>query len=357
MDLVVLNTNFEAQTVLDTYSSFIWTDRYNECGDFEIFTRMNNEILNELKEGYYLRQKGSNHLMIIEDFLIDSDVEDGDTLTITGRSLESILDRRIVWGQKTISGNLQNGIQTLLNENVISPSNANRKIDNFIFKASTDPVITALTIEAQYTGDNLYEVIRAICTERDIGFRVTLDDSNHFVFELYSGVDRSYDQTDNPYVIFSPKFDNLLTSNYSETNSSYKNVTLVGGEGEGSARKYTAVGDVAGLQRKELFTDARDISSNGENETTLSTSEYTELLRQRGKEKLAENAEVVSFEGQAETSSMFIYGQDFSIGDIVQIEDNYGHEVQARILEIVTSESDNGLSVYPTFSMIQEKGE
>lgn len=357
MDLTILNTKFEAQTVLDTYSSFIWTDRYNECGDFEIYTRMNDTILSTIKEGYYLRQKGSDHLMIIEDFLIDSDIEEGDTLTITGRSLESILDRRIVWGQKTISGNLQNGIQTLLNENVISPSNANRKIDNFIFKASTDPVITALTIEAQYTGDNLYEVIKTICTERDIGFRVTLDDSNNFVFELYSGVDRSYEQTNNPYVIFSPKYDNLLTSNYSETNSALKNVTLVGGEGEGSARKYTAVGDTSGLERRELFTDARDISSSEESGTTLSSSEYTELLRQRGKEKLAENVEVVSFEGQAETSSMFIYGQDFSIGDIVQIEDNYGHEVQARILEIVTSESDNGLSVYPTFSMIQEKGE
>lgn len=357
MDLVILNTKLEAQTILDTYSSLIWTDRYNEYGDFEIYTRMNQTILDYIKAGYYLRRNGSDHVMIIEDFLINSDVEDGDTLTITGRSLESILDRRIIWGQKTLNGNLQNGIETLLNECIISPSNADRKIDNFIFKSSDDPAITELTIQAQYTGDNLYEVIKNICLERDLGFRVTLDENNQFVFELYFGADRSYDQTVYPYVIFSPKFDNLVTSNYVENKSSYKNVTLVGGEGEGSARKYATVGDTVGLERREIFTDARDISSNGENNVTLSSSEYTELLLQRGKEKLSEVSEDVSFEGEAETTSMFVYGKDFFNGDIIQIEDGYGHAERARILEVVTSEEEGGVSVYPTFSMIKEKGE
>ncbi len=53
-----------------------------------------------------------------------------------------------------------------------------------------------------------------------------------FVFELYAGFDRSYDQTENPYVIFSPKFENIINSNYIESKASLKTVTLVGGEGE-----------------------------------------------------------------------------------------------------------------------------
>lgn len=183
-------------------------------------------------------------------------------VTVTGRSLESILDRRIVWGQKLLSGNLQNGIKTLLNENVISPSDSNRKIPNFIFKESTDPAITKLKLEAQYTGDNLYDVIQKICEEQGIGFKITLNDEKQFVFELYAGSDRSYDQTENPYVIFSPKFENIINSNYIESKASLKTVTLVGGEGEGADRRYTTVGGGSGLNRRELFTDARDISSN-----------------------------------------------------------------------------------------------
>lgn len=137
-----------------------------------------------------------------EKIQITSDTEDGNHVTVTGRSLESILDRRIVWGQKLLSGNLQNGIKTLLNENVISPSDSNRKIPNFIFKESTDPAITKLKLEAQYTGDNLYDVIQKICEEQGIGFKITLNDEKQFVFELYAGSDRSYDQTENPTLYF-----------------------------------------------------------------------------------------------------------------------------------------------------------
>ncbi len=354
MDLFVLDADLNEILVLDTYESFIWTERYQEYGDFELYTPMTDDILSYIQQDYYLMKRDSDHLMIIEKLKIDTDVEDGNHLTVTGRSLESILDRRIVWKQKTISGNLQNGIKTLLNENIISPSNSDRKIDNFIFEASTDTAITSLTIEAQYTGDNLYDVITGICSERGIGFKVTLNDSKQFVFKLYAGTDHSYDQTENPFVIFSPNFENIINSNYIESKQALKNVTLIGGEGEGSERTYATIGSGSGLSRRELFTDARDISSDTD-DGTLSASEYTALLQQRGSEKLAENTEVVSFEGEIDSITMFKYGEDFTIGDIVQVANEYGHETKARILEFVTSEDSSGSSTYPTFSTITDE--
>lgn len=356
MDLTVLNTNLDAVSIVDAYESFIWTDRYYKYGDFELYAAMRDGILNYIRQDYYLQSRDSEHVMIIEKLLISSDVEDGNHITITGRSLESILDRRIIWGQKTLSGNLQNGIKTLLNESVISPADKNRKIDNFIFEESTDPAITKLTIEAQYTGDNLYDVIQKICEERNIGFKVVLNDKKQFVFKLYAGTNRSYDQTEVPYVVFSPNFENIINSNYVESKSSLKNITLVGGEGEGAARKYTTVGSGSGLNRRELFTDARDISSDIGNGNVLTDAEYTAQLKQRGKEKLAENTDITSFEGQVETTVMFKYGEDFFNGDVVQIANEYGHETTARILEIVISENEEGTSVYPTFKTITEEG-
>ena len=47
----------------------------------------------------------------------------------------------------------------------------------------------------------------------------------------------SFSQTERPPVIFSPSFDNLIKSKYIESTKTYKNVGLVAGEGEGSARK------------------------------------------------------------------------------------------------------------------------
>lgn len=488
MDLFVLDTSLNQIAVLDTYKSLIWTERYNEYGDFEIVTPVTSNLLSVLKQDYYLEHRDTDRTMILEKILINTDIEDGNTMTITGRSLESILLRRIVWGQRTIKGNLQNGIKTLLDENVISPTKPERKISNFVFQASTDPKITSLEIDAQYTGDNLYDIISSLCSERGIGFSIIRNEQNQFVFSLYSGTDRSYDQVENPYVVFSPGFENIINSNYMESKSALKNVTLVGGEGEGSARRYTAVGNLSGLDRRELFTDARDLSSdidenlteyfdftdypsqvfdnnsktfvtnnlfnssvidissfigrmlslkipkytnasevapgyatilineNGEYVSTLqvweaygetanrgsldtyeflipenakylytsmfsqkaiddevyygeltdfecktiklSNSEYIALLRQRGKEKLAENIDITSFEGEVEATTMFVYGQDFFIGDIVQIANEYGHETTARIIELVTSDDESGNSVYPTFSTItQEEGE
>ena len=116
MDLFVLDTSLNQIAVLDTYKSLIWTERYNEYGDFEIVAPVTSNLLSVLKQDYYLEHRDTDRTMILEKILINTDIEDGNTMTITGRSLESILLRRIVWGQRTIKGNLQNGIKKLLQE-------------------------------------------------------------------------------------------------------------------------------------------------------------------------------------------------------------------------------------------------
>lgn len=355
MELFVLNADFESIAVIDTYESMIWTDRYNAYGDFEIYFAMDESLLEYIKEDYYLWLKDSEHSMIIEDIKIDADTEEGNRLIVTGRSLESILERRIIWGQRIFSGNLQNAIQTMLNENIISPSVADRKIANFIFVPSTDSKITSLTINNQYTGDDLYTVIKGLCEENNIGFKIVLTDNNQFAFSLYAGADRSYDQTENPYVVFSPNFENIINSNYFSSKAGYRNVTLVAGEGEGASRKTTVVGSASGLDRRELFTDARDISSDTE-DGTLSDAEYIAQLRTKGLKNLADHMITTAFEGEVEVTRLFKYGEDFFIGDIVQIANEYGNENSAYISELIISNSDEGLSIYPTFKTISKEG-
>jgi len=358
MEILVLNTNFETVYIVDSFKSLIWTDRYNEYGDFEIYLTLTNnfDIFKYLKEDYYLWLKESEHCMIIEDLAINSDIEDGNHLIVTGRSLESILERRIIWGQKVLTGNLQDAIETLLNESIISPSITDRKIDNFIFEPSTDPRVMELTIDAQFTGNNLYDVIKKLCQSHNIGFKIVLNDNNQFVFSLYAGVDRSYNQNTNPWVVFSPKFKNIINSNFFTSKANLKNVTLVAGEGEGASRKTTTVGSGSGLNRRELFTDARDISSNVDG-GTLTNEQYIAKLKARGIEKLSEHTIKTAFEGEMEATRLFKYGEDFFIGDIVQIANEYGHEGRAYISELIISQNEDGISIYPTFQIIQEKGE
>ena len=319
----------------------------------DTYQAMDTQLLQYLKEDYYLWLKDSEHCMIIEDIKINADTEEGNHLIVTGRSLESILERRIIWGQRIFNGNLQNGIQTMLNECIISPSIADRKISNFVFVPSADPKITSLKIDNQYTGDCLYDVVKGLCEENNIGFKIVLTDENKFAFSLYAGVDRSYEQTENPYVVFSPNFENIINSNYYSSRASFRNVTLVAGEGEGAARRTAIVGSASGLDRRELFTDARDISSDTE-DGTLSDAEYMAQLRTKGLKNLADHIVTTAFEGEVEVTQLFKYGEDFFIGDIVQIANEYGNEGSAYISELVISNSEEGLSIYPTFKTISK---
>ena len=350
MEILVLNTKLEAVAILDNFESLIWTERYYGYGDFEIFTQATTEFFNVMMEDYYLWVSGSDHVMIIEDLAIKSDLENGNRLIVTGRSIESIIDRRIIWEQTVLTGNFQNGIKQLLDENVISPTDPDRKIENFLFEASTDPIITALTIDAQFTRDNLYTSIQNLCSAKNIAFRVTLSAANKFVFKLYSGTDRSYSQFANPYVIFSPKFENLLNSNYKQSKKGLRTVTIVAGAAEGSNRKTTIVGSGVDLERRELYTDASSTSQNvGRVRST--DEEFLVQLTQKGTEALSGSNITQAFDGEVDNNGMFKYGIDFFMGDVVQIASEYGMTSKSRVTELIRSQSTEGESIIPTFDM------
>lgn len=53
MDVTILNTNLDAVSIVDTYESFIWTDRYYAYGDFELYEAMREGLLDYIKQDYY----------------------------------------------------------------------------------------------------------------------------------------------------------------------------------------------------------------------------------------------------------------------------------------------------------------
>ena len=353
LEFLILDTDFNAVETVDVFESFIWTDRYSAFGDFELCLAPTRDNLLYLREDYFVWIGESDRLMVIENVEITSDVEDGARLLVSGRSLESILASKIVWEQTMLAGGFQDGVKKLLDENVINPAVSDRRIPNFIFQPSSDPRITGLTLNTQFTGGTLYDAVKKLCDTNNLGFKVMLDESNRFVFSLYCGTDRSYNQSTEPYVIFSPDFDNLLNSNYISSKRDFKTVALVAGEGEGNARKKVVVslpsGGGTGLQRRELYVDARDISSNnGE----VPAAKYLEMLTQRGLDKLSESAVVKTFDGRVDTQQNPKYGRDFFMGDIVQITNEYGLESTSRVTELIRSHDVDGYEEYPTFTTI-----
>lgn len=345
MNIYVLDKQLNIVDVIDSYNSIIWTNRYYECGDFELYLSATPSLVYTLREDYYLIREGhEENAMIIETIQITTNEEDGNYLTVSGRCLKSIFYRRIIWSQTQVNGLIENCISTLINQNVISPSDVNRRISN-VSLGYLVPTNTIMT--AQYTGDNLGETITSICQSYGLGWGVSLDlENKSFIFSLYSGVDHSYNQDKTPWVIFSNEYDNLLSTEYGFSKTDYANVAKVAGEGEGLARKNITVGEAQGMERYESFVDARDVSSN---EGEISDDEYYLQLAEKGNEKLAETVKTESFSGEV-IEYQYAYGQDYSLGDIVEVVNEYGMMAVSRITEVIESEDESGIYTIPTFS-------
>jgi len=357
-DVYVLNRNFELQGIVDEYVSLIWRPSYSDIGDFELYLEASDKAVGLLKQDMYLVRSSDisvvdgitsyENVMIIKNLQLITDVENGDFLTVTGRELKFILNQRIVWKQTNLTGTAENAIRRLVDENAINPTDSKRVIPNLALGVSaglTD------SIDKQVTGDKLDKVITEICLTYNYGWDIFVT-NNTLVLVVYTGTDRSYNQTENPYVVFSDEFENLYNSDYQLSTEEYANTALVGGEGEGLERVYTTVnGGNSGLDRYETFVDARDLSSNGDSEEAIDSATYLKLLDERGLENLATLAYTEGFSGEVLSDVAFKYREDFFIGDIVTVINKYGIRQNVRVLSAIESEDESGVKLLPQFNI------
>lgn len=336
MDIYVYNKNFEKiGTPVDFYTSTILCTRFIECGDFEIYIEATKKTVELLAIDNFISKQDSEIMYLIEAVEMEKDEEKGAFLSVKGRCLKALLARRIIWNQTNLDGTVEDCIRQLVTENAISPSDISRKI----------PLLTlgerhgwTETMQMQVTGDNLLEKTIEICTSYNYGFDI-LFRNNQLVFELCKGVDRSKGQEVNQRVIFNENYDNLLTSQYSFNSTGFANVALVHGEGEGTRTKTNSYGSSEGLERREIYVDGSNISTNSGG---INAEKYLVLLAEKGKEALAEAINEESVSADVLIDGVFKYGRDFALGDIVTIETSYGLEKDTRIMEVTESYNESG---------------
>lgn len=386
MEFWVLDKNFEVFDIIDTYEEIVWSIRFQTAGDFELTTPVTQKIVNSMRVGYYFfcdlfydKETDIGTLMVIESVEIASDPESGNKLKVIGRDLKSILDRRIVWGLKTLKtgDNLKDDIVNILNENVIDPQDwsktyqdshsgsitiqdygADRKIENFelVNDSSTWPT---LTNDAQYNGEDIYSVLSDMAAKYNIGYDILFDFTNKkFLFYLKQYRYRTYDQNQNSPILFSPSFENLKNSNYIESGVTEKNVALIIGEGDEFNAMYNLITyGKTGLERKEMSVSGSDVARKDDTGWQAGNAEYLQLLKDKGQSELDKNIYTQTYEGTAETVRGYKYPKDYDVGDIVEIINEWEISSEVLISEVVLSISKDGIQITPTFSTLTQGGE
>lgn len=352
MYLYVYDSDFQQTAVIDQYNSLIWTDRYDECGDFELEIPYQSSLLDVFRIGYYCRIDQSMHWAVIEKVEMKKEDERAAEMIISGRSLECVLERRVIIEKvKFEDENLQNAVESLLTTNIISPEDSLRKIEGFKMKLSTDTSITDLTLTSDYDGDDLLSVISGICQENDLGFIVGVEDDFTFYFQLYKGGDRSGADVYNGTVCFSPEYDNLLNSSFYLSSEVYHNTMIV----STSETKYILVSQAeytfaSGLARREIQIDVNELKNN------QSTNLSDDMVIQKAREKLNSEHKIIKvFEGDIVPNVIYRYMEDYFTGDIVKLTDIFGNTQNLRIKEMVISYDEAGFEMTPSFEEVEEQ--
>ena len=167
-------------------------------------------------------------------------------------------------------------------------------------------------------------------------------------FNILRPVDRTQENTEGRTpVTFSLELNNLQRLEYTEDASDYCSVVYVAGEGEGVNRKVVETGslDLSGLDRIELYVDARDLTREDvDTGETLTEEEYNRVLKSRGDSRLEDRKIFESFSGQIVDGKMsYMYRKDFFNGDFVTLIDTQLNvSVTAQITHIEHSATQNG---------------
>lgn len=345
-----LNGNFfEAKAVIDFAQSVIWVTRYTAAGEFELYLPATTELV-ALFEGETLLSRADTYTaMLAERAEVQTDPEEGDHLIVSGRSAESLIGRRIVSRQKTFGREPANFIMNgLVSDEVISMGVPARSIP-CIRLAGGSPAPLGLINGMQITGKNVLEKLTEIGVQQNIGFCLAWckTGTGYFDFETFRGQDRTRQ------VIFSPDFENLGATDYSEDSTEHFTCAYVAGQGQGVDRIIVTTDDgTTGIARREVWVDARNTSPQTDS-GTMTDEEYREILAQEGEETLAAGKVEVHFNGEILNTNGYVYGVDYGLGDIVTVRTGYGLTTTARVTEITEVEDEDGYKLIPTLAEME----
>lgn len=362
MEWYTLDDQLRKAQVIEGFESFIWTERYSGWGDFQIDIPSSFSAKKLLTPGTNITKDDSYRVMTIETVLDTRDENNAKKLTVTGRSIERLLDDRIAMPalasltttpQWVITGTPGNIARSIFS--TICVSHAINAGDSIPFYTS-GTLLPAGSIAEPSTSvtialdpDSVYNSIKSVCDYYNLGFRIVRNgDLSQLYFEVYTGTDRTSTQTANPAVIFSEDLDNLTNKSSLKSIATIKNVAYVfTPNGVGTVYPVGVDPTVSGFNRRALIVKADDI-------TLPAGSALNTAIQQRGLQELTKYQNVYQFDGQIPQIGSYKYGVDYNLGDLVEERDENGFGSFLLVTENISVSDAQGKRSYPTLSVFNQ---
>ena len=436
MYLAVLDESMIIQHICEDYKSVVWTERFHGFGDFKLVVPGTLDNLRIYQLDYYLYTKGTNKLMIIEQVELNTEYGKESLLTVSGRSLESILDRRVmhpypIWeGTKLCMHERTKGLvkdvikhytNLLFKQRDSLDASHERHVMGFGWysvdelpegirkgrpissldigniKVNANGNVRNMTQNAGFTHSSYddvdpyimegswYKLVQELTDLTMSGWAIEYngEDPYNWYGYTYNGVNRTFGQGERPAVVFSPKYDNLSKATYFKSKVATRTKIFSGavkftvptkltfsGEyldnnGDSAMQNNSVTVGTKGLGLREGYLQSPSIEhTNGYMTSTESGTKgvasidpesiYRQIAEQCNTE-LWKHMPIEMFSGEAAQQSMYIYNEDFFLGDFVQIQNEFGQQDIARVTEYIRTSSDaEGDVFYPTFQSLSD---
>lgn len=367
MEVLILDKLLRPIDVVDDFQSLIWTERFSGMGDVELVTHSTSANQKRFPVGTWLAIKESRRVMEVLTIEDSFDADGKATLTIKGKDLIHILEKRLAL--KAVAGpgiapvwfipdqTPGNIIRYIFNQICVLGTISTDDIIPFIdpgtlYPASTIPEPSTL-IDWEQKPDTVYAAAKELSDIYDLGFRLYRDPSvSKLYFDVYAGSDRTTAQTALAPVIFSPDMENLNRTTEFQDISNAVNVVVV---------MYTYT-DTVTENEITLTVEVKEneiVPPEGFDRKvrllTLSTvpEEIVDIpayLHQAGFDELMKSRPLGAFDGEISQSTQFVYEQHYYLGDLVETRSASGATAYMRVEEYIFSQDRAGIRSYPTLA-------
>lgn len=376
MELFILDSNlasptlFQPVSLFEDYDSLIWTERYWSPGDFQLVSSDPARAMAKFPLESFVGLRESNVPMIVEAHKIEKPGTKHARVTITGRSFESVLERRASFSEVSHSATPPlTSTNVLVNADKVSdaaykmlrfvlgdiarsnlaahsPANSNDPIPQINLPLPTD-YTTGTGLSFEIKSGSLLNVLLQMLEVNHHGIRAIRPAYNSgkttVDLEIYNGADLRTS------VVFDARFDQFDSATYLLSYQGSTNVAYVYGPNGVTVKAKNAGAEPSGLSRRVLVVEEMG-------DQALSTDANRQ---NRALVELYKNNAIALFDGEvsiqvAQRFNKPVAQGGFGLGDILQLNGEYGLTRVMRVAEWVRSADSTGETAYPTFQAVDE---
>jgi len=341
--------------------SATWVERYREPGDFSITGDVGSGLRESLPGGSFISHVDTEEVMVVESHEI-KDTESGKEIQIVGRSLETILEQRLVYAN-TIWSNVdylawpgspaRQAYDLLYSHIIVPPVERAGDIIPYL-SVGYDVGPTYVGAEGRWVKrDLLYNGLNSLLEIDDLGVRsirpaISMTNPSPWDtrIQIHSGVDRSAS------VSFSHYLGDLEEVTYLWSKIPEKNFAVVFGRWT----QVTVAGDKTGYSRRSTLIDASDLDGGYENQPSpTELADIQAAMTLRGEETLRASKPIALVGAKvSKEQTSYRFKKDYDVGDLVGVQGEYNEETVMRVSEYAITMDKEGSSEYPTLVTLGE---